>query len=48
MFLQSRRRVTEEEYEEQIERMKDGKTPDVYDAPALLDEIAAKEQNGAG
>ena len=46
MFLPSRRRVTEEEYEEQVDRMKAGKTPDVYDAPALLDELAAKEQHG--
>ena len=45
-FLSGRRRVTDEEYDEQVERMKEGKTPDIYDAPALLDELAAKEQNG--
>jgi hypothetical protein len=46
LFMSGRRRVTDEEEEEQIERMKEGKTPDIYDAPALLDELAAKEQHG--
>jgi len=47
-FLSGRRRVTEEEYQEQKGRMAEGKTPDIYDAPALLDELAEREQNGAG
>lgn len=46
VFMSGRRRVTDEEEQEQIERMKEGKTPDVYDAGALLDELAANKQHG--
>lgn len=45
-FLPGRRRVTDEELEEQTSRMADGLTPDIYDAPALLDELRYNEQNG--
>jgi hypothetical protein len=46
VFLDGARGVTDEEYEEQIDRAKQGLTPDIYDAPALLDEIAYGEQHG--
>jgi hypothetical protein len=45
-FMAGARRVTDEEYEEQIDRTKRGLTPDVYDAGALMDELAYKEQHG--
>lgn len=46
VFMAGHRRVTDEEYDEQKDRMKSGLTPDPYDAPALLDELAYKEQHG--
>lgn len=46
VFLSGRRRVTEDELEEQKERLKDGLTPDVYDAGALMDEVRNKQQHG--
>ncbi len=46
VFLPGRRRVTEEELEEQQERLRLGLTPDIYDAPALMDELRAAKQNG--
>lgn len=38
IFLAGRRPVTDEEYEEQVERYKAGKVPDKLDLPAHLDE----------
>lgn len=46
VFLPGRRRVTEDELEEQKDRLKQGLTPDIYDAPALMDEIRANQQHG--
>lgn len=43
VFLAGRRRVTDEELEEQKLRLKFGLTPDPYDAGALRDELAYKK-----
>lgn len=39
LFLPGRRRVTDDELEEQKQRLAMGLTPDIYDAGALLDEL---------
>ena len=41
-FLAGHRRVTDEEYEEQKQRLKWGLIPDEYDAPAYAEEIAQR------
>jgi hypothetical protein len=45
-FLPGRRRVTEDELAEQVQRLAEGKTPDIYDAPALIDELKNGQQHG--
>lgn len=45
LFLPGRRKITDEEYEEQKARLKAGLTPDPYDAPALRDEIRDRRTN---
>lgn len=45
IFLPGRRRVNSDELEEQKDRLKQGLTPDIYDAPALLDELRSAKQN---
>ena len=47
VFMASTRRVTDDEYEEQKDRLKNGLIADPYDAPALLDELAAEKQHGS-
>ena len=46
VFMPGRRRVTDEEYEEQKMRAALGLTPDPYDAQALKDELKYKKQFG--
>lgn len=45
-FWAGQRPVTDEEFEEQMQRVKWGLTPDPYDMSAVLDELAARKQNG--
>ena len=45
VFLAGRRRVSDEEYSEQVERQKAGLTPDPFDIPALMDEIRARKEH---
>jgi hypothetical protein len=47
VFLAGRRRVSDEEFTEQEERLKAGLTPDPFDIPALMDEIRAKKEHGS-
>lgn len=46
VFAPGSRRVTDDEYEEQLQRLKFGLTPDPYDAGALMDELNYKKQYG--
>ncbi len=41
-FIPDVRKVTQEEYEEQQQRLAEGKTPDPYDLGALIDDYKAK------
>lgn len=42
-FLPGRRKVTDEEYEEQVDRMKSGLIADPYDFGAIKDQVKASE-----
>lgn len=46
VFLAGRRPVTDEEYQEQLQRQALGLTPDPYDLAAIRDELKADKQNG--
>lgn len=46
VFMPGRRRVTDDELEEQKQRQRWGLTPDIYDAGALLEELREKKANG--
>jgi hypothetical protein len=48
VFVAGSRRVTEDEYAEQKQRLAWGLTPDIYDAGALKDELAHKKAMGNG
>lgn len=39
VFLPGHRKVTDEEYEEQLSRQKFGLVPDPYDVPAMVEEL---------
>ena len=45
LFLAGHRRVTDEEHEEQKQRLKWGLIPDPYDAPAYAEELQIRERN---
>lgn len=45
-FWAGQRPVTDEEFEEQMQRAKWGLTPDPYDLSAVMDAEAAQRQNG--
>lgn len=47
VFMSGVRRVTSDEYDDQKERMLDGKTPDPYDVGALRDELRYQQQHGS-
>jgi hypothetical protein len=42
-FYAGSRRVSDEEFWEQIERIQNGEVPDPYDIPAIMGEIEAKQ-----
>lgn len=44
-FLPGRRKVTDDEYEEQRERLDAGLLPDEYDIPALIEELNQKRDH---
>jgi hypothetical protein len=46
VFFAGRRKITDEEHGEQLERMKNGLIPDPYDAGAYIDEMKFKDQHG--
>jgi hypothetical protein len=46
VFLQGRRRVTDEEFEEQVARQQMGLVPDPFDIGAINDEMRGKRYNG--
>lgn len=39
LFLEGHRKITDEEYQEQTERLRDGKVPDKYDLGALIEDM---------
>ena len=45
-FWRGQRPVTDEEYEEQMERAKWGLTPDPFDMSAVLDELEVQRRRG--
>lgn len=45
-FISGARQVSSNEYDDQMERMLDGKTPDPYDVGALRDELAEAKSRG--
>lgn len=44
VFIPNARMVTDGEYDDQMERMLDGRLPDPYDVGALRDELRAKSE----
>lgn len=44
VFVSGQRRVTDEEYEEQLQRMKFGLTPDPWDVPTVVEEKNARQR----
>jgi hypothetical protein len=45
-FLAGHRKISDDEYEEQKQRMEFGLIPDPYDAPAYRDELRGRQKNG--
>jgi hypothetical protein len=45
-FMSGRRKITDEEYQEQKTRQALGLVPDIYDAGALREELAFERQHG--
>jgi hypothetical protein len=43
-FLPGRRKINDEEYEEQRDRLMNGYVPDQYDIPALIEEMKQRER----
>jgi len=43
VFMAGQRKVTDEEYQEQLERLAAGEQPDEWDVPALIDTMKAQE-----
>lgn len=46
VFMAGRRKITDEEYEEQVARMNSGLIADPYDFGAIRDELRGRQQNG--
>lgn len=44
VFLRNRRKVSDQEYAEQLERQSRGETPDEYDIPALVEELVYNDR----
>jgi hypothetical protein len=48
LFLEGQRRVSDEEFDDQMARLIDGYTPDPYDIGALRDEAKGIKEHGRG
>lgn len=46
VFIEGVRKITDEEYNDQIRRMAAGETPDEYDLGALRDDLRYRDQYG--